>query len=34
MTPAGWIMLIVSWTLILGMAIFCFIKVLSKKNLK
>lgn len=34
MTVAGWILLILSWVLILGMTAFCFIKVLTKKKLK
>jgi len=34
MTPAGWILLIVSWGLILGVAIFCVINIFKKKNLK
>lgn len=34
MTLSGWILLIFSWGLILGVAIFCFIKVLAAKDLK
>lgn len=34
MTPAGWILLITSWGLILGMTIFCVIYIFKKKNLK
>jgi hypothetical protein len=30
----GWIFLVVSWGLILGLTTFCFIKVFSKKELK
>ena len=32
MTPAGWILLIAFWGLILGMAIFCIVNILRKKN--
>ena len=32
MTLAGWIMLIGSWTLIIGLCAFCFYRVLSKKG--
>lgn len=34
MKPAGWVFLILSWGLILGLTIFCFAKVFSKKELK
>ena len=30
----GWIFLIISWGIILGLTIFCFVKVFSKKELK
>jgi hypothetical protein len=30
----GWVFLIISWGIILGMAAFCFVKVFSKKELK
>ena len=33
MTPGGWILLIASWTVILGLAGFCFFKVFSKKEM-
>jgi len=31
---SGWILLIVSWAIILGLTTFCFLKVFSKKELK
>jgi len=34
MTPAGWILMVVFWGLILGVAIFCFVALLKKKSLK
>jgi hypothetical protein len=34
MKLAGWIFLIVSWGIILGLTAFCFIKVFSKKEIK
>ena len=34
MTLAGLIFLILSWGIILGLVIFCFLKVLSRKELK
>lgn len=34
MTIAGWILLIASWGLILGMAVFCFTRVFTKKKMK
>ena len=34
MTPAGWVLPIASWGLILGMTIFSIIKIFKKKNLK
>jgi len=33
MTLSGWVMLILTWSAILGLAVFCFCKVLSKKEL-
>jgi len=30
----GWMFLIISWGLILGLTAFCFIKVFSKKEVK
>jgi len=30
----GWIFLIISWGALLGLTIFCFVKVFSKKELK
>lgn len=30
----GWVFLIISWGIILVMAVFCFVKVFSKKELK
>jgi len=30
----GWVFLIISWGIILGMAVFCFVKVFLKKELK
>lgn len=32
MRPEGWIFLIVSWSVIIGMAVFTFSKVLSSKK--
>jgi hypothetical protein len=34
MTTNGWIFLSVSWSIILGLVIFCFLKVFSKKEIK
>lgn len=34
MTAGGWILLILSWSLIIGVAAFCFVKVLSNKGIK
>lgn len=34
MNIKGWLFLILSWGLILGIAVFCFGKVISKKELK
>jgi len=34
MNPGGWIFLIISWGIILGLSAFCFIKVFSKKEIK
>lgn len=34
MKMGGWIFLVSSWGIILGLTIFCFIKVFSKKELK
>lgn len=34
MTLEGWVFLIISWGIILGLTIFCFVKVFSKKELK
>jgi hypothetical protein len=33
MTLAGWIILITSWAFITGLCIFCFYRVLSKKEI-
>jgi len=32
MTLAGWILLILSWGLIIALNIFCFVKVLGQKD--
>lgn len=32
MTTAGWVFLVVSWLAILGLATFCFIRVLARKD--
>jgi len=34
MKIGGWIFLILSWSVILGLATGCFIKIFSKKELK
>ena len=34
MRIGGWIFIIISWGLILGLTAFCFIKVFSRKELK
>ena len=34
MTIGGWILLILSWGMILGVSIFCFKKVFTKKEFK
>ena len=30
MTPFGWLFLIVSWAIIIGLTVFCFVKILRK----
>ena len=32
MTPAGWILLVLSWGLIIALNVFCFVKVFGKKD--
>jgi len=32
MTRYGWILLILSWTFIIALNVFCFVKVLGKKR--
>jgi len=32
MKLSGWIFMIISWTVIIGMAIFCFTKILKKNT--
>lgn len=34
MTAASWALMIFSWGLILALTVFCFVKILTKKNLK
>lgn len=34
MTLAGWVLLIATWGLILGITIFCVINIFKKKTLK
>jgi len=34
MKLGGWILLLLSWGMIVGLAIFCFTKVFAKKELK
>lgn len=34
MRTGGWIFLMVSWGIIIGLAAFCFVRVFSKKELK
>jgi hypothetical protein len=34
MNAGGWIFLVLSWGLIIGLSVICFIKVFSKKELK
>lgn len=34
MSPLGWVFIFISWGLIIGLAIFCFVKVFSKKELR
>ena len=34
MNYGGWILLILSWGFIIGLTIFCFVKVFSKKDLR
>lgn len=34
MKTSGWIFLSISWGLIISLAVFCFTKVFTKKNLK
>jgi hypothetical protein len=33
MNPYGWMMLLFSWGLILGLTVFCFLKVFVRKEL-
>ena len=32
MTPIGWVLLLVSWGLIIALNIFCFVKVFGQKD--
>ena len=32
MTAGGWILLVLSWGLIIALNVFCFVKVLGKKE--
>jgi len=34
MKTAGWIFFVLSWCCILGLALFCFSKIFSKKEMK
>jgi len=34
MTIAGWVFFALSWTAILGLAVFCFSKIFSKKVIR
>ncbi len=34
MNSSGWLFLIISWGIIIGLVIFCFAKVFAKKELK
>lgn len=34
MQPEGWILLIVFWGLIISLAVFCFRRILTKKEVK
>ena len=34
MKPLGWIFMILSWSVILGLIVFCFHKILSKKTVR
>jgi len=34
MKESGWLFLILSWGVILGLTVFCFAKVFSKKDVK
>ncbi len=33
MNPSGWMLLLFSWGLILGLSVFCFLKVFARKEL-
>lgn len=33
MTVLGWLFIFVSWTLILSLAVFCFVKIYKKKEM-
>ena len=33
MTPAGLVFFIVSWSLIIGLVVFCFYKIFTKKKM-
>jgi ABC-type nickel/cobalt efflux system permease component RcnA len=32
MTPAAWILLLFSWVIILGLALYCLVKTLRRKS--
>jgi len=34
MNLSGWVLMIISWLIILALTVFCFIRVFSKKVLK
>jgi len=33
MNPSGWLFLILSWAFILGLVVFCFVKIFTKKKM-
>ena len=33
MTALGWLFIFISWTLILGLVVFCFTKIFRKKKI-
>jgi len=34
MNQAGWILMSASWVLIIGLSIYCFVKIFTKRNIR